>query len=249
MRIEHNVACSHNLHCLNSLWFVTKWVPSIDTYLNWTGGGAIDTLPTQSMVARCITCCEAFPGLQLQSLPSAECVRCYCFIHRQTRFPRLSMLYSLLRLAPLMIIICLVIIMYRWYVRFGPGGRFRLGHSPKHKTSMPQAESLRRCRGTRQHDVHLPAAHSPKQRRLTNRADFETKMPWQPHTPRWNVARTHDAMPRTLSPPLLLQLWESSGSPRRLGCRFLMHGFCMNFMLRRLQSTFHWKDSTLQPLF
>ena len=45
MRIEHNVACSRNLHCLNSLWFVTKWVPSIDTYLNWTGGGAIDTLP------------------------------------------------------------------------------------------------------------------------------------------------------------------------------------------------------------
>ena len=33
--IEHNVACSRNLHCLNSLWFVTKWVPSIDTYLNW----------------------------------------------------------------------------------------------------------------------------------------------------------------------------------------------------------------------
>ena len=91
--------------------------------------------------------------------------------------------------------------MYRWYVRFGPRGRFRLGHIPKHKTSMPQAESLRRCRGTRQHAVRLPAAHSPKQRRLTNRADFETKMPWQPHTPRWNVARTHDAMPRTLFSP------------------------------------------------
>ena len=29
--IEHNVACSRNLHCL----FVIKWVPSIDTYLNW----------------------------------------------------------------------------------------------------------------------------------------------------------------------------------------------------------------------
>ena len=26
--------------------------------------------------------------------------------------------------------------MYRWYVRFGPRGRFRLGHSPKHKTSI-----------------------------------------------------------------------------------------------------------------
>ena len=33
--IEDNVACSRNLHCLNSLWFVTKGVPSIDTYLNW----------------------------------------------------------------------------------------------------------------------------------------------------------------------------------------------------------------------
>ena len=33
--IEHNVACSRNLHCLNSLGFVIKWVPSIDTYLNW----------------------------------------------------------------------------------------------------------------------------------------------------------------------------------------------------------------------
>ena len=33
--IEHNVACSRNLHCLNSLWFVTKCVPSIDTYLIW----------------------------------------------------------------------------------------------------------------------------------------------------------------------------------------------------------------------
>ena len=31
-------------------------------------------------VARCITCCEAFPGLQLQSLQSAECMRCYWFI-------------------------------------------------------------------------------------------------------------------------------------------------------------------------
>ena len=31
-------------------------------------------------VAQCITCCEAFPGLQVQSLQSAECVRCYCFI-------------------------------------------------------------------------------------------------------------------------------------------------------------------------
>ena len=33
--IEHNIACSCNLHCLNSQWFVTKCVPSIDTYLNW----------------------------------------------------------------------------------------------------------------------------------------------------------------------------------------------------------------------
>ena len=31
-------------------------------------------------VAQCITCCEALPGLQLQSLQSAECVRCYWFI-------------------------------------------------------------------------------------------------------------------------------------------------------------------------
>ena len=94
--------------------------------------------------------------------------------------------------------------MYRWYDRFGPRGRFRLGHSPKHKTSMPQAESLRRCRRTRLHAVRLPAAHTPKQRRLTNRADFETKMPWQPHTPRLNVARTHDAMSRTLSPTFVV---------------------------------------------
>ena len=57
---------------------------------------------------------------------------------------------------------------YRWYVRFGPRGRFRLGHSPKHKTSMPQAESLRQCRRTRLHAVRLPATHTPKQRRLTN---------------------------------------------------------------------------------
>ena len=31
-------------------------------------------------VAQCFTCCEAFPGLQLQSLQSAECVQCYWFI-------------------------------------------------------------------------------------------------------------------------------------------------------------------------
>ena len=36
---------------------------------------------------------------------------------------------------------------------------------------MPQAESLRRCRRTRLHAVRLLAAHTPKQRRLTNRAD------------------------------------------------------------------------------
>ena len=69
---------------------------------------------------------------------------------------------------------------------------------------MPQAESFRRCRRTRLHAVRLPAEHSPKQRRLTNRADFETKMPWQPHTPSWNVARTYDAMSRTLSPTFVV---------------------------------------------
>ena len=31
-------------------------------------------------VEQCITCCEALPGLQLQSLQSAECVRCYWVI-------------------------------------------------------------------------------------------------------------------------------------------------------------------------
>ena len=103
--------------------------------------------------------------------------------------------------------------MHGWYVRFGPRGRFRLGHSPKHKTSMPQAESLCRCRRTRLHAVRLPAAHSPKQRRLTNSADFETKMPWQPHTPRWNVARTHDAMPRTLSPTFVVVAMEKQRIP------------------------------------
>ena len=68
---------------------------------------------------------------------------------------------------------------------------------------MPQAESLRRCRRTRLHAVRLPAAHTPKQRRLTNRAR-RLRMPWQPHTPRWNVARTHDAMSRTLSPTFVV---------------------------------------------
>ena len=99
----------------------------------------------------------------------------------------------------------IIIIMYRWYVRFGPRGRFRLGHSPKHKTSMPQAESFRRCRRTRLHAVRLPAEHSPKQRRLTNRADFETKMPWQPHTPRVGTSLALTALCQGRSPlPLLL---------------------------------------------
>ena len=69
---------------------------------------------------------------------------------------------------------------------------------------MPQAKSLRRCRTTWLHAVRLPAAHTQKQRHLTNHADFETKMPWQPHTPRWNVACTHDAMLRTFSPTFVV---------------------------------------------
>ena len=36
-------------------------------------------------VAQCIICCEAFPSLQLQSLQSTECVRCYCFIRSLLR--------------------------------------------------------------------------------------------------------------------------------------------------------------------
>ena len=138
--------------------------------------------------------------------------------------------------------------MYRWYDRFGPRGRFRLGHSPKHKMSIPQAESFRRCRRTRLHAVRLPAAHSPKQRRLTNRADFETKMPWQPHTPRWIVARTHDAMSRTLSPIFVVVAIGKQPVPTSARVPIFHAQLCVNFMLRRLQSAFHWKDSALQPL-
>ena len=63
-------------------------------------------------VAQCITCCETFPGLRLQSLQSAECVRCFR-AHVQFTYMTVHVLqttllfYSLLRLAPLMIIICL----------------------------------------------------------------------------------------------------------------------------------------------